>query len=123
MIRPIIYKSCSRFMYLLTVALLWDRFINRSAIGLSTMMLLIFFGFLAAAWVAHLRMDGYHLPKLPAKVFRLKQRPDITYGDMIDHVDEQIINFQDLEDEDQDACLVVADTVCAIFFLIGSFIV
>lgn len=123
MVRPIIYKACSRLMYMLTIALLWDRFINRSPVGLSTMFLLIFVGFVAAAWVALLRLDGYRLPKLPAKLVPRKKDPEIMYGDMIDHVDEPIVNFEDLEDDEQDGCLVVADAVCAVIFLAASFLV
>lgn len=123
MIRPIIYKATSRLMYMLTLALLWDRFVNQSETGLATAFVLIFAVFMAGAWLAHLRRDGYPILTLPSPRLRLKDRPDILYGDMIDHVDEPVVNFEDLEDEEQNICLMIADAACGLVFLIASFFV
>ena len=123
MVRPIVYKALSRFAYVLAAALVFNRFMSKTPIGLSSAFALAAVGFLAAAWVAHLRADGVRLPRLPAKRLRLKDKPEITFGDMIDHVDEKIVNFEDLETGEQDACLIVADIACAAAYVILSFAV
>lgn len=117
MIRPIIYKSSSRFAYLLTAALIWDRFINRGARpnGLEWAFLLIALGFALAAWLAWLRMDGLRIPRLPARHRKVK-RVDSLYGDMIDQVDEPIVEYADLDKDEQDACLMLADAICAVVY-------
>lgn len=120
--RAIVYKALSRFAYVLAAALLFDRLISRTPVGLSTAFALAAAGFFLAAWMAHLRSDGVRIPRLPAKKLRLKDKPEITFGDMIDHVDDKIVTFEDLESEEQDGCLIVADVVCAVAFVILSFV-
>ena len=123
MIRPIVYKALTRFAYVLAAALIFDRFVSGTPIGLASAFAVAAVGFLAAAWIARLRADGVRLPRLPAKRLRLKDKPEITFGDLIDHVDEKIVSFEDLETGEQDACLIVADIVCAVVFVILSFAV
>lgn len=124
MIRPVIYKASSRFAYLLTLALLWDRFINQGAApgGLSAAFALIALGFALAAWLAWLRIDGLRIPRLPAR--RRKTRNiDSLYGDMIDHVDEPIADYADLDTHEQNVCLMLADAACALLFGLVSLFV
>lgn len=123
LIRPILYKAFSRLVYSLTLALLWNTFLNRSPVGLATAFLLLTAVLLAAAWIARLRMDGAHLPRLPAKKLLPRKKSAILYGDMIDHIDEEIPRFEDLEKEDQDAALIVADLIVAAIYLIASLFV
>lgn len=124
MIRPIIYKASSRFAYLLTVALLWDRFVNQGALpnGLSAAFTLIGLGFLLATWLAWLRIDGVRIPRLPARA-RKQRKVDSLYGDMIDHVDEPILDYADLDAHEQNVCLMLADAICAVVFGVISLFV
>ena len=121
-IRPIIYKTSSRFMAALAIALIWDRFFNRSGLGLSAAFTLLAFAFAAAAWLAHLRSNGLRLPRLPSYKPR-KKDPAIFYGDMADHIDDEPVSFDELEKDEQDACLIVCDILCAVIFLIASLFV
>lgn len=123
MIRPIVYKALTRFAYALAAALIFERFVSGTPIGLAAAFAVAAVVFLAAAWIARLRADGVRLPRLPAKRLRLKDKTDIVFGDMIDHVDEKIVSFEELETQEQDVCLIVADIACAIVFAILSFAV
>ncbi len=123
MIRPIIYKSSSRFAYLLTLALLWDRFISQgTTVGLSAAFGLIGIGFLLATWLAWLRIDGVRIPRLPART-RKPPKIDSLYGDMIDHVDEPITDYADLDANEQNVCLMLSDAICAVLFGVISLFV
>ena len=66
MIRPVIYKTSSRFLCALTAALLWNEFVNTGGLWPKSRAF-VFFGvlFAAAGWLAYLRVDGARIPKLP----------------------------------------------------------
>lgn len=123
MIRPILYKSVSRMLYLLTAALLWDRFLNRSANGLAAAFVLIAFLFAGAAWLCRLRRSGVKIPSLPQLPTAARDRRDSLFGDMIDHIDTPVVNFTDLDPEEQNLVLLLADSICAVLFLTMSFFV
>lgn len=124
MLRPTIYKASSRFAYLLVVALLWYRLVGQNRIphGLSAMFAFIALGFLLAGWMAWLRMDGLHIPRLPARR-RKKKKADMLFGDMIDYVDEPITEYADLADDEQNVVLFLADILCAVINGVLSLIV
>lgn len=121
MIRPIIYKASARFAYLLAAVLIWDRFINagRQPAGLSLAFALVGFGFLLMAWMAYLRTDGFSIPRLKAR-HKKKKKADVLFGDMIDYVDEPITEYADLDEDEQNIVLMLADAICAVIYLVLS---
>jgi len=120
MIRPIIYKTTARLMYMLTLILLWNHFLNQSPEGLSTALALAALLFCAGFWAASMRRDGWHIPSLPSLKPRPKDRADMAYGDMIDHVDEPVVTFEELDEDEKNICLMVADIICAVIFLAAA---
>lgn len=123
LIRPVVYKTSSRFLFALTAALLWNEFSNVSGLWPRSRAFL-FFGlfFTVAAWLAYLRRDGVRIPKLPKKLTQRRRDPLRQYGDMSDHVDEEVVAFDDLDEEDQNLCLLLADAITALlFFAISLF--
>lgn len=124
MLRPIIYMASTRFLLALALVLLWDRIIGaRSAVNVRS------FGFVFAAafffllmWIAYLRMDGLHMPKLFMKRVNIKRKPTRTYGDMIDYVDEEPVSFDDLDDDEKDFCCLISDLICCAAFVGLSFL-
>ena len=68
-------------------------------------------------------MDGINLPKFDRKLFRRKKKPPIAYGDMIDYVDEDIITFEELTDDEKDKTLFIANLITAALFFITSLFV
>lgn len=124
MVRPVIYMAFTRFLVVLTAVLLWDRFSNTSSLLDGKMFGFVFAGVLFAllAWIAYLRMDGLHMPKLLMKRVNIQKRPARTYGDMIDYVDEEPVSFDDLEDDEKDFCILTADLICCVAFIALSFL-
>ena len=121
LIRPMIYQAFTRFILALTLSLLWDHFVF-SPYRPMRLYAFLFFALLfgTAAWLAYLRMDHVKLPKLAMFRFQLKKKPVRTYGDMIDFVDEEIVSFDELENEEKDICLLFANLICCVIFLIAS---
>lgn len=121
-IRPLIYMVFTRFLLALTAALLADFFINSMSPVRQYAFALMAALFAALAWIAYLRLDGVKLPKAFMKRVHIRKKPARTYGDMIDHTDEEIDSFDDLDDGEKDVCCLVADGICCLMFLVLSFL-
>lgn len=123
MLRPVIYKTFTRFILALTASLLWNEFVNVKGILSMKAFAFLFFGvfFLALAWIAYLRLDGIRLPDfMKARPARGKKRKGFLYGDIADYTDERIVSFDELEDDERDVCCLAADLICAAAFFILS---
>lgn len=124
LLRPVIYKTFTRFLLALTVALLWDNYAPHDAFLSSRMYAFFFLGFYFAlcAWLVHMRMDGLHIPRVR---LRVRRKHDLvrTYGDMSDYTDEPIRSFDDLEDDEKDFCSLLANLLCCMLYLLLSFLV
>jgi len=112
MLRPLIYKVFTRGVLALFAARLVHFFAPSSwplasFRNLALMLGLLFSLFTVLAW---LRMDGLRVPQLKLPRLRRKEPPFLT-GDMADHLDEEIVQFDDLEEEDQNACVFLADLI------------
>ena len=127
MIRPVVYQTFTRVVMGLTLALLWNEFTNVSSTRLPLAYALVVIGIFygICAWMAYLRLDGLSMPKFDRKLFQFKKKEPIrsSYGDMADHIDDEIISFEELEDDEKDACLLVSNLLCVVIFLVASFIV
>ena len=121
MIRPTVYKAFSRFILALTASLLWDRFVNMGERSMRAWAFL-FFGllFLISAWLCYLRLDGVKMPRL--KKPEIKKKPIRTYGDIPDYIDEEIISFDELEEDERDLCCLIADVVLGVAFMVLSLV-
>lgn len=119
-VRPLIYMTCNRFVISLALSLLADRLIRHSPslpfLSYLFTFLCVLFGLLA--WIAYLRFDGIRLPKPFMKRFHFKKKPMRTYGDIADHTDDPITTFDDLEDDEKDACCFTADIICCAAYLL-----
>lgn len=123
MIRPTVYKTFSRVVIALTAALLWNEFVNLSGlIRTSYAFLFVAVLFFVFAWMAYLRMDGVKLPNIDRRLFDWKRKPPVMYGDMIDHVDEEPPAFDDLDDDEKELCVLMANGICCVLFGLLSFI-
>lgn len=123
MLRPLIYKAFTRFVLALTAALLWNHFVAPVFLPAPLAYAFVFVGvfFAVCGWMNHLRLDGLKLPrmKLPA----LKKKPARSYGDIVDYTNEEIISFDELEDDEKDVCSMLANLICCLLFLLLSLIV
>lgn len=122
--RPLIYKTFTRFVLALTVALLWNNFAPVDPLIASRMYAFFFLSayFLLCAWLVHMRMDGVRIPRFRFRL-RRKQDPVRTYGDMMDFTDEEIVSFDELEDDEKDFCSLLANLICFLIFLVLSYVV
>ena len=119
MIRPLIYKVFTRGVLALFAAQLVRFFAPAHwAIAQSSNQALILAGlFLLGAVIAWLRLDGMNIPQL--KLPRGKRRdPAFLTGDMADHIDDDIVKFDDLDKEEQDVCVLLTDLILAVVCLV-----
>jgi len=121
MIRPYIYKTFTRGILALFAAQLIHFFApptsglsSFSNLSLGLGLLFLLFSFLA--W---LRLDGLKIPQLKLPRMKKKDPPFLT-GSMADHIDDDIVSFDDLEPEQQNLCVFLADlTVAAVCLLLA----
>lgn len=121
MLRPMIYMTFTRFVLALFIVLLADFFISQS-VGHSikkNAFFLCAFVFALLALIAWLRLDGVKLPKLMMMRVNPSKKPSRMYGDMIDYIDERPgINFDELDEQEKDLCILAADLFCFLAFLL-----
>jgi len=122
LVRPIIHMAFTRGVLSLTAALLWNEFVNINAVLPMRTFAFLFIGIflLVMGWMAYLRLDGLKMPTFDKQLFEWKRKPKRSYGDMIDHVDEYVISFDDLEEDEKDFCRLTADVLCGVIFLLLS---
>lgn len=126
MIRPFVHMAFTRFVLALAAALLVDFFLRPSS-GRDLredLFLLAAALFALLAFVAFLRLDGLKLPRLMMLRVNPRKKRSRMYGDMADYLeDAPDPSFEDLEDDEKDACLIAADLVCCALFLLGTLFV
>ena len=123
MIRPLIYKVFTRGVLALFAAQLVRFFAPAHwAIAQSSNQALILAGlFLLGAVIAWLRLDGMNIPQL--KLPRGKRRdPAFLRGDIADHIDDDIVKFDDLDKEEQDVCVLLTDLILAVVCLLFAIV-
>lgn len=118
--RPLIYMTAQRLMLAGIFLLLIRRLVpNGPAPG----MIAGFLGMLFAlfTYLIYLRMDGIRLPRM--KPIKVKKDPMRHFGDMADHVDDDVqITFSDLEDDEKDLCSLLANLINFAIWIVLSFI-
>ena len=124
MIRPTLYRIFTRFMLALLAAMLWNEFVNRSGLLSLRGHAFLFLGilFAALAWMNYLRLDGLRAPQIDRRLFDWKRKPVRFYGDMADHVDEDVTPFEELDEDEQTLCRLLANLACCVIFLALSLI-
>lgn len=123
MIRPLIYKTFTRAVLALFAAELVHFFAPADwpLARFSNLALILTILFLLGAFLAWLRLDGLNIPQL--KLPRMKRKdPAFLTGDIADHIDDDIVKFDDLDKEEQDVVVLLTDlilaAVCLIFALL-----
>ena len=118
MIRPLIYKVFTRGVLALFAAELFHFFApaNWPLARFSNLTLVLGGLFLLGVAVAWLRLDGLNIPQL--KLPRMKRKdPAFLTGDMADHIDDDIVKFDDLGGEEQSVCVLLTDLILAVVCL------
>lgn len=116
--------TVTRFLFGLVFVLLFERFLGGKTVVNMRMYGFTFVGvfFALLAWIAYLRFDGLRMPKLFMKRLHYKKKPERSFGDMIDYVEEEPVSFDELLDEEKDICCFIADMICCVLFVVLSFL-
>ncbi len=124
MIRPLIYKFFTRGILALFAAQLVHFFVPADSgfASFSNLSLGLGFLFLLFSFLAWLRLDGLKIPML--KLPRMKRKdPPFLAGNMADHMDDEIVSFDDLDPDEQNICVLLADILLAVLCLLLSAVV
>ena len=114
LVRPLIYKIFTRGILALFAAQLVHYFAPAGSGFSSFSNLSLGFGllFILMALLAWLRLDGLKIPQV--KLPRMKRKdPPFLNGDMADHIDDDITTFDELDPEEQNTCVLLADLLLA----------
>lgn len=122
MLRPLIYLTAFRLMVALIVMLAIERFVPR---GPAPEMIAAFLAmaFALLAYLVYLRMDGVGVPRMKYVRPKKKNDPLRHASSMADHTDDDPgVSFEELEEDEQDFCSLIANLIGMAAFLIASFI-
>lgn len=114
LVRPLVYKVFTRGILALFAAQLAHFFAPAGSGFSSFSNLSLGLGLLFAlfAFLAWLRLDGLKIPLL--KLPRMKKKdPPFLAGSMADHIDDEIVSFEDLDPDEQNVCVLLADIALA----------
>ena len=124
MIRPLIYLVFTRGILALLAAQLVHFFAPKEwpLSMFSNLALALGVLFLLGAALARLRMDGVKIPRVKLPRYKRKD-PAFMAGDIADHIDDEVIRFDDLDDEEKDVCILLGDLVLALACLVLAAVV
>lgn len=118
-IRPLIYKVFTRGVLALFAAELFRFFAPAQwpMARFSNLAIVLTALFLLSALIAWLRLDGMSIPHFKLPRIKRKDPPFLT-GDMADHLDDELVMFDDLDAEEQNVCVLLSDLILAVVCLI-----
>ena len=124
LIRPTIYKTVTKLLLTAVFGGIWSRFGNKygffSPILHITSSFTVIFAVLA--WFSFLRLDGVRLPRIKNR--RKKKKRMHTMSDLTDHLDTEIIPFEELDEDERDFCSMLSSLVCfALCLLISAVLI
>lgn len=76
----------------------------------------------ALSWLNYLSLDGVNAPEDIQKEAFQKGRQSAKWGNMTDYVDEKVVSFEELDDDERTAASFVANLIAAVLFLIPCII-
>ena len=122
MIRPLIYKVLTKSSIVLVICLLWNKFVNTSNVRSLTEDAFFVIGLIWVlfAWFQYLKLDGYTFQY----VFRGKQKEKKKHiqKDMVDFVDEEIVSFDELEDEEKVVVNMFSNLITGMIYVLISIV-
>ena len=122
MIRPLIYKVVTKSSIVFAICLIWDKFVNVSNFRSLTKDAFFVIGFIwmLFAWFQYLKLDGYTFQY----IFREKQKKKKKHvqKDMMDFVDEEVVSFDELEDEEKVVVNMLSNLATGLIFVLISIV-
>ena len=122
MVRPTIYKAITRCSIAMVLILLWSMFLNTSLSPVRDASFCAGLVFLMLAWFSYLRIDGMKVHFLGEEILAKKhpKKKKHWQKSMIDFVDEHIITFDELTEDEQAICMLATHLLSGIVFLAVS---
>ncbi len=123
MVRPMIYKIATKSSIVLVLALLWDRFVNTSDYLSMRKDVFFIIGFIwmLFAWFQYLKLDGYTIQYVFRHKRERKEKKHIQ-RDIVDFVDEKIISFDELEEEEKVVVNLLSNFITGLIYVLISLI-
>ena len=118
MIRPLIYKIFTRGVLMLTAVLLWQNYVKNEFVSKDDLWFVAALIFALQAVVAFIRLDGVKIPQV--KLPRIKRKQPPYEKDMADYINDDIVLFDDLDEDEQSLCVFMADIILMVVYLIAS---
>ena len=121
MIRPVLYQCVTRCAVSLAAVLVWNRFVSSPLQAVRDGCMTAGFVLLMMAWFLYLKLDGmtvHHM--LEDRRKKKKKAKRWVGGDIADYMDEHIVSFDELEEEEQAASRLAADLLAAALFFAAS---
>ena len=125
-IRPLVYSCFSKTVVGFCGILVWDRFVNVKntipypIVGDGFFILALWF--FSWAWFQYLAFDGMRTKFLTGLDYLAKKGRKHSNRQMMDFVNEKIITFDDLIEEEQIAVKLCSDVIVGLLFLFPGFI-
>lgn len=117
-IRPLIYQIFTRTLVELFLVLLWAHLAGTAGGRRSAAFAVMAALNLLMALAAWLRLDGLKLLRLDRRLFRRRKKPAFWYGDIADHIDDDLPSFEELDEPEQDSCLFAANLAAAAVMMV-----
>lgn len=125
MIRAILYKTVTKCMIALVLALAWNYTANKS--GFLSMVDHAFFilgaVLMLLSWFNYLSLDGLRInfSGYQHKRDKKKKKKHRT-SDIVDYSEEEVVPFDELERDEQVACKLASNLIAGAVFLIPSLV-
>lgn len=121
MLRPLLYMTATRLMIAGIFLLIIVRFVSKGQ-GAEAAAAFLTALFALIAFLVYMRMDGLRIPRMFHLKAKRKKDPVRNYGDIQDHIDEEAVSFEELENNEKDFCSLASALFCMAVFLILSFV-
>ena len=122
MLRPMIYMTFFRLMLSAIFIMIIARFV-KNPLAASTAAAFLTLLFALGAFLVYLRCDGLRIPRMKYIRPKKKSEPTRSYGDMQDHIDEEVVSFDELEDDEKDFVSLAACVINMAVFLAVSLLI
>ena len=123
MIRPLVYKTVTKCSIVLVICLLWNRFINTSKTMSMTEDVFFIVGMIFAlfSWFQYLRLDGFSVHHLLEEKEKTPTKKHVK-KDIVDFVDEKIISFHELDDDERVVVVMFSNLISGLIFVMISLV-
>lgn len=114
--RPLVYKCYSKVLFSLVLGMAWYRFVNDGVHPINFMFSVLGLVFICLAWFNYLKLDGVTIGHL--MMGWQKKKPNTVHWnkDIADFVDEEVIDFDELADDEKDVIKLLSNLIVGLLY-------